>query len=48
MNPVMDVEDSEVVSPLKKVMRKATAEDLLQVQENKKKPQKHIRFVLKK
>ncbi len=48
VNPVMDVEDSEVVSPLKKVMRKATAEDLLQVQENKKKAAEAYKICLEK
>ncbi len=37
VNSVKEVDDSEVIAPLKKVMRKATDEDIRQVEENRKK-----------
>lgn len=43
-----DVDDSEVIAPLKKVMRKATSEDLQQVEENKRKADEAYRICLEK
>ena len=47
VNTVMEVHESEVVAPLKKVMRKATEEDIQQVETNIEKQRRMI-FVLKK
>lgn len=46
--PEKVVDESEVVAPLKKVMRKATDEDLKQVEENKKKAAEAYKICLEK
>ena len=43
-----EVDESEVVAPLKKVMRKATEEDIKQVDENKKKAEEAYKICLEK
>jgi len=43
-----EVDDSEVVSPLKKVMRKATEEDIRHVEENRKKADEAYKICLEK
>jgi cell fate regulator YaaT (PSP1 superfamily) len=43
-----EVDDNEVVAPLKKVMRKATGEDLVQVEENRKKSEEAFKICLEK
>jgi len=48
VNPAMEVDDSEVVAPLKKVMRKATEEDLNQVEDNRKKSEEAYQICLEK
>jgi cell fate regulator YaaT (PSP1 superfamily) len=48
VNGIKDVDDSEVIAPLKKVMRKATPEDLQQVEDNKKKAEDAYRICLEK
>ncbi len=48
VNGVKDVDESEVIAPLKKVMRKATPEDLQQVEDNKKKAEEAYRICLEK
>ena len=48
VNGVKDVDESEVIAPLKKVMRKATSEDLQQVEDNKKKAEEAYRICLEK
>ncbi len=45
---VRQVDESEVVAPLKKVMRKATEEDIKQVEENKKKAVDAFKICLEK
>lgn len=46
--PLREVDESEVVAPLKKVMRKATEEDLQQVEENKRKAREAFGICLEK
>lgn len=48
VNGIKDVDESEVIAPLKKVMRKATPEDLQQVEDNKKKAEEAYRICLEK
>lgn len=48
VNPEKEVDESEVVAPLKKVMRKATEEDIKQVEENKKKAAEAYKICLEK
>lgn len=48
VNTIMEVDDSEVVAPLKKVMRKATNEDIRQVEENKRKASEAFGICLEK
>jgi len=45
---IKDVDESEVIAPLKKVMRKATPEDLQQVEDNKKKAEEAYRICQEK
>lgn len=45
---VKEVDDNEVVAPLKKVMRKATEDDLMQVNENHKKSKEAYKICLEK
>ena len=46
--PPRDVEDSEVVQPLKPIIRKATAKDLRQVERNKEREKKAFGICLTK
>lgn len=46
--PVSDVDESEIVAPLKKVMRKATDEDKKQMENNKKKEKEAFSICLEK
>ena len=48
VNGVKDVDEKEVIAPLKKVMRKATPEDLQQVEDNKKKAEEAYRICQEK
>ena len=48
VNGIKDVDESEVIAPLKKVMRKAATEDLQQVEDNKKKAEEAYRICLEK
>lgn len=48
VNTAMEVDESEVVAPLKKVMRKATEEDLKQVEENHKKSEEAYKVCFEK
>jgi cell fate regulator YaaT (PSP1 superfamily) len=48
VNTVKEVDDSEIVAPLKKVMRKATEEDIRQVEENKSKARDAYNICLEK
>jgi len=48
VNTAREVDDSEVVAPLKKVMRKATEEDLAQVEENRRKSEEAYKVCLEK
>jgi cell fate regulator YaaT (PSP1 superfamily) len=48
VNGIKDVDESEVIAPLKKVMRKAEPEDLQQVEDNKKKAEEAYRICLEK
>ncbi len=48
VNGIKEVDESEVIAPLKKVMRKATEEDLQQVEDNKKKAEEAYRICQEK
>ncbi|MBP7175962.1 MAG: stage 0 sporulation family protein [Thermoclostridium sp.] len=48
VNGVKDVDEKEIIAPLKKVMRKATPEDLQQVEDNKKKADEAYRICQEK
>lgn len=48
VNTIMEVDESEVVAPLKKVMRKATDEDIQQVETNSEKAKEAYNICLEK